>query len=209
MNVKSLFKKYIIPHEINIVDMLQEQSSVTHKMIEDLYACFIKENENGCDNIRKDQHKTEHLKQKNMNQLFNSFITPIDRESIYRAVTQLDEISISVKHFVLETKAYKIHELVEYKEIFHLIYKASKKLKNGFEALDKNKFAELSRLSQKVRQLTDEISEEYIIQMVKLSSEKDTQKMFKYKEILYQLKSISQKIHTAANTLQDIIVKMD
>ena len=109
----------------------------------------------------------------------------------------------------METKAYKIHELSEYKEIFHLIYKASKKLKSGFEALDNDNHAELSRLSQKVRQLTDEISEEYIHQMVKLSSEKDSQIMFKYKEILSQLKDIAAKIHTAANTLQDIIVKMD
>ena len=209
MNIKSLFKKYIVPHEINIVDMLQEQSSATHKMIEDLYACFIKENESGCEAIRADQHQTELLKEKNMNQLLNAFITPIDRESIYRAITQLDEISISVKHFVMETKAYKIHELSEYKEIFHLIYKASKKLKSGFEALDNDNHAELSRLSQKVRQLTDEISEEYIHQMVKLSSEKDSQIMFKYKEILSQLKDIAAKIHTAANTLQDIIVKMD
>jgi uncharacterized protein Yka (UPF0111/DUF47 family) len=101
-----------------------------------------------------------------MNYLLNAFITPIDRESIY---------------------------------------KASKKLKSGFEALDNENHAELSRLSQKTRQLTDKISQEYIKQIVKLSSEKDSQKMFKYKEILSQLKSIASKIHTAANTLQDII----
>ena len=209
MNIKSLFKKYIIPHDINFVGMLQEQSQVTHKMVEDLYGCFIHEQEKDCSFIAQDEHKTHHIKKRNMHQLLNAFITPIDRESIYRAVTQLDWIVISVKHFVLETKAYDIHNLNEYKDIFHLIHKASKKLQNGFEALNKKDNAKVSRLSDKVRNLTDEISQEYIQEMVKLSSCEDSKKVFIHKEILKQLKEIGSRLHISANTLQDIVVKMD
>ena len=209
MNIKSLFKKYIIPHDINFVHMLQDQSQATHKMIEDLYECFIREQQKDCSSITQDEHKTHHLKKRNMHQLLNAFITPIDRESIYRAITQLDWVVVSVKHFVLETKAYDIHNLNEYKDIFHLIYKASKKLQNGFEALNEKNNAKVSRISDKVRKLTDEISQKYILEMVKLSSCEDFKKVFIHKEILKQLKEIGRRLHISANTLQDIVVKMD
>lgn len=209
MNIKDLLKKYIIPHEINFVEMLQEQSQATHKMIDDLHECFIHENEKDCSSIIQDEYKTNHIKKRNMHQLLNAFITPIDRESIYRAVTQLDWIVVSVKHFVLETKAYEIHNLNEYKDIFYLIHKASKKLQSGFEALNEKNNAKVSRISDKVRSITDEISQKYIQEMVKLSSSEDTKKVFIHKEILKQLKEIGRRLHISANTLQDIVVKMD
>ncbi len=209
MNIKDLLKKYIIPHEINFVEMLQEQSQATHKMIDDLHECFIHENEKDCSSIIQDEHKTNHIKKRNMHQLLNAFITPIDRESIYRAVTQLDWIVVSVKHFVLETKAYEIHNLNEYKDIFYLIHKASKKLQSGFEALNEKNNAKVSRISDRVRSITDEISQKYIQEMVKLSSCEDTKKVFIHKEILKQLKEIGRRLHISANTLQDIVVKMD
>ncbi len=209
MSITSLFKKYIVPHEIHFVKMLQQQAVAIDNMIGDLYKCFIKNETSFCEAIMEDVHNTKHLKEKNMNQLLNAFITPIDRESIYRAITGLDRIAISVKHFVLETKAYKISSLNEYKHILHLIHKGSGKLKDGFEALDANNHLQVSRLADEVRQITDKISQEYINQMVKLSDCKDPKHTFKYREILFQFKQISHHLHEAANTLQDIIVKMD
>lgn len=209
MSILSFFKKYITPHELDFVGMLQEQSSSTHKMIEDLYICFIEGSSENCKSIIEDEHRTKHLKNKNMNQLLNSFITPIDRESIYRTITQLDWITDSVKHFVLEVQAYEIERLEEYKQMFHLILKASRTLHEGFETLSENDQAKVSRLADKTRRLSEKASEVYINEMVILSKSKDFRKVFIHKEILFQLKDISKRIHITANTLQDIVVKMD
>lgn len=209
MSIKSLFKKYIIPHEINFLGMLQEQSLATYKIIEDLYDCFIKENETACDFIKADEHKTKEIKNKNMHTLLNAFITPIDRESIYRAITQLDWITLSAKHFVLEVKAYEIHNLNEYKHMFHLIHKSADMLNKGFEALSYAKNGEVSKIADKTRNIIEHLNQAYIEEMVKLSRESDFQKVFVHKEILAQLKEIGKRIHISANTLQDIVVKMD
>ena len=209
MSLTSLFKKYIVPHDINFVGMLQEQSSATHNIINDLYECFMYERRKICSAITEDEHKTDQIKKKNMYQLLNAFITPIDRESIYRAITQLDWIVISVKHFVLETKAYKIHNLNQYKEIFHNLLEASKELNSGFKALNENNMAKVSRISDKVRNATNSVSQGYIVAMVELSSNKNYQEIFVYREILAQLKEIAHRIHASANTLQDIVVKMN
>ncbi len=209
MNIKSLFKKYIVPHEINFVGMLQEQSLATHKMVENLYGCFISMNTENCQTIIEDEETTKQIKNRNMEQLLQAFITPIDRESIYRAVTQLDWMVISVKHFLSETKAYNINTLSEYKDIFNLILTASQLLNEGFQALEKNKHITVSRKADKVRDLSDEISQKYIEEMVKLSENEDFKKVFIHKEILAQLKEIGRRLHITANTLQDIVVKMD
>jgi uncharacterized protein Yka (UPF0111/DUF47 family) len=209
MSIKSLFKTYIVPHEINFLGMLQEQSLATYKIIDDLYDCFIKENETACDFIKADEHKTKEIKNKNMHTLLNAFITPIDRESIYRAITQLDWITLSAKHFVLEVKAYEIHNLNEYKHIFHLIHKSAETLNKGFEALSYAKNGEVPKIADKTRNIIEHLNQAYIEEMVKLSKESDFQKVFVHKEILSQLKEIGKRIHICANTLQDIVVKMD
>lgn len=209
MSIKSLLKKYIIPHEIDFIAMLQEQALATHKIIEDLYECFIGKDEKNCQSILEDEHKTEIIKKRNMEVMLNAFITPIDRESIYRAVTQLDWIAISVKHFVQETKAYDVHKLTEYKTIFQLIYNASQALNEGFEALNEPQHTKVSRKADKARGLSDEISQQYINEMVELSKNRDLKQVFIYREILSQLKEIGKRLHISANTLQDIVVKMD
>lgn len=209
MNLKSLFKKYIVPHEIDFVQMLQDQSLSTFNTVDDLYNCFIKKKDKSCKKITKDEHRTKHLKDKNMNTLLNAFITPIDRESIYRTITQLDWINISIKHFVLEIQAYEVDNLNEYEKIFFLIHEASKSLNEGFIALDENNSARVARIADKTRGFIDDLDEEYIKEMVKLSKQNDMQKVFIYKEILSQLKEIGKRIHISANTLQDIVVKMD
>ncbi len=53
------------------------------------------------------------------------------------------------------------------------------------------------------------ISQKYILEMVKLSHSTDFKKVFIHKEILAQLKEIGRRLHISANTLQDIVVKMD
>ncbi len=209
MNLKALFKKYIVPHEIDFVQMLQEQANATFNTVDDLYNCFIKSKKKSCKKIIEDENRTKQLKDKNMNILLNAFITPIDRESIYRAITQLDWINISIKHFVLEIQAYKVEHLNEYEKIFSLIHEASKSLNEGFLALSENNSAKVSRIADKTRGFIDTLSEEYIKEMVKLSKQKDMQKVFIHKEILSQLKEIGKRIHISANTLQDIVVKMD
>jgi len=209
MSIKSLFQKYILPKEIDFVAMLQEQSDATHQMVEDLHICCTESIHAHCQAIIDDEHKTKKLKNTNMEELLKVFITPIDRESIYRAITQLDWITLSIKHFILETKAYKIENLEEYRNIFDLILDASSNLNRGFRELGKQKHAKVSRLSEKTREATDKISQEYIEAIAKLSNCNDIKKMFINKEILTQLREIGRRFHISANTLQDIVVKMD
>ena len=159
--------------------------------------------------ILDDEYKAAEIKDKNMEELLNAFITPIDRESIYRAVTGLNWIVLSIKHFVLETKAYNINDLNEHEKIIKLITEAGKVLNQGFEALGEGEHAVVWQKAEQARIYYDEIVNVYVLDMAALSREDDCKKLFVYKEVLSQLREIGKRIYITANTLEDIVVKMD
>jgi uncharacterized protein Yka (UPF0111/DUF47 family) len=109
--ITSFIKKYILPKEVDFLSALNEHSMIIKDITDDLYKCFLESNTQSCDAILEDQHKAREIRDTNMKELLNTFITPFDRESIYRVITQLDWIAISIRHFVIETQAYNIHKL--------------------------------------------------------------------------------------------------
>ena len=209
MGLRSLFKKYILPEEIDFVKALQEQSLLTYTVINDVYSCFIHLDEKACQMILDDEYQESDIKDENMQKLRNAFITPMDRESIYRAVTGLNWIVLSVKHFVLETKAYSINDLNEYEKILKLIVEAGKELNKGFEALGNSEHSEVEKSAERARIYYDEIVYAYVLEMAELSKQNDLKKLFVYKEIFSQLREIGKRIYITANTLEDIVFKMD
>jgi uncharacterized protein Yka (UPF0111/DUF47 family) len=209
MGIKSLFKKYVLPEQIDFEQALLCQSEITHAVVNDFYNCFIHLNEKSCESILNDQYKANALKDKNMHDLLNAFITPIDRESIYRAVTGLNWIVLSIRHFIYETKAYHVNDLNAYEKLLALILEASDTLREGLEALEKGEQKMIAVQAEKIRLLYDEVVKSYVFEMAKLSREDDFQKLFIHKEILTQLREIGKRIYIMGNTLQDIVVKMN
>ncbi len=204
----SFLKKYILPKEIDFISRLQEQSSATQEMVEKLYGCFIKKDKKMCGGIEYDAKKLQHIRDVNMQELLNSFITPIDRESIYRVITCLDAIALSVRHFVLETSVYNVSHLDRnYKDILKALQKEMHELNQGFLELKKNSI-EVAGHAQAVRDAYDEAVESYIKQMEKVSNSADIREIFVQKEMLHQLRDIGKNIYSCANSLEDIVVKM-
>ena len=201
----SLLKKYILPKEVDFLSALQTQSKNITTITQNLYECFIKKR--GCNEILKVQNEASIIRDKNMQELLNVFITQIDRESIYRVITQLDWIALSIKHLYLESRAYQIDSLAQYKEMLYTLNNQANYLYSGFLTLqkDNNKTAQSAK---KVRDDYDKLVEIYIQNMAKLTKSKDIKYIFIQKEILHQLKDISKRFRIAANSLEDIVMKM-
>ena len=94
--ITSFIKKYILPEEIDFINAMNEHTFIIKKMTDNLYKCFIQNSSNACSLILEQQKEAVEIRDKNMKNLLNVFITPIDKESIYRVTTQLDWIAISI-----------------------------------------------------------------------------------------------------------------
>jgi len=207
--IQSLLKKYILPKEVDFISTLGEHSRLINNMINELYLCFIQDDETSCKAIVDDEFQAQAIREKNMSALLNTFITPIDRESIYRVISQLDWIAVSVRHFVLEAKAYEIVHLEDgYSEILGCMKEQSYALDLGFINLQNKKPLEVARNAQGVRDGYEKLVEVHIQKMAALSKSNNLKDMFVEKELLSQLKEIGKRLQICANSLEDIVIKM-
>lgn len=204
----SLIKKYILPKEIDFLSALDEHAMIIKHIVDDLQKCFIEANEKSCQAILHDQHKAQAIRDKNMQNLLNVFITPIDRESIYRVITELDWIAISIRHFLIEAKSYQIHKENEvYNALIKKIQLQAELLTAGFKTLKSNR-EKTAQSAKRVRDSYDELMDIYVKEVSTLVESKDMEKIFIHKELLSQLKEISKRMRMTANSLEDIIMKM-
>jgi len=204
----SWIKKYILPKEIDFLASLSEHSMIIKKIVDDLNQCFSSASEEHCKAILEDQHRASEIRDSNMKELLNTFITPIDRESIYRVITQLDWIAISIRHFVIEAKAYDIKELdKEYTTILEQLKLQAELLTAGFKTLRRDD-KKTAQNAKRVRDSYDSLMDIYIKKMGILSSSDDMREVFIHQSLLLQLKEISKRMRMTANSLEDIIMKM-
>jgi len=206
--ITSFIKKYILPKEVNFLSALNNHSMIIKDITDDLYKCFLGSNTQSCKAILEDQHKAKEIRDDNMKDLLNTFITPFDRESIYRVITELDWIAISIRHFVIETQAYNIDNLdEEYCNIIKHIQLQAELLTAGFKIV-KNKPEKTATTAHRIRETYDKLMDLYVAKMKKISELDNMQEMFIHKEIAAQLKEISKRFRVTANSLEDIVMKM-
>ena len=206
--IVSWIKQYILPKEVDFLSSLSQQAIIIKKIIDDLEHCFSEGKEKHCQAILEDQHQASQIRDSNMKELLNTFITPIDKESIYRVITQLDWIAISIKHFVIEAKAYDIKELdQEYHIILAQLKLQSELLAAGFQTLRKDD-KQTVKSAKEVRECYDDLMDTYIHKMAKLSSSQNHKEIFIHQSLLAQIKDISKRMRMTANSLEDIIMKM-
>lgn len=204
----SWIKKYILPEEIDFISALHTHAMSIKKIIDDLEKCIIKKNEKHCRAILEVQHQAKKIRDNNMKDLLNVFITPIDRESIYRVITELDWIAISMRHFVIEAKSYNVSKLDDdYAHMIKQLQLQAELLTAGFKTL-KSDAVKTAQSAKRIRDTYDIFVELYIQKMAYLSTIPDAKEQFIHRELLAQLKDISKRMRMTANALEDIIMKM-
>ena len=206
--ITSFIKKYILPKEIDFISAMSEHALIIKKMTDNLYKCFIQNSSNACSLILEQQKEAVKIRDKNMKDLLNVFITPIDKESIYRVTTQLDWIAISIKHFMLEAQAYGIYKLdSDFAQLIKLLQLQTQLLTAGFKTVKKEPQS-TAKNAQRVRDVYDELVSLYINNMAKLANLEESTKTFSKRELLAQIKDTSKRMRVTANYLEDIIMKM-
>jgi uncharacterized protein Yka (UPF0111/DUF47 family) len=207
--IHSLLKKYILPKEVDFIRYLEEHARIIETIMNDLLHCFAQKDDNYCKAILTHEQEAKNIRDRNMNELLNAFITPIDRESIYRVITQLDWIAVSTRHFLLEADAYGVTHLGHtYHPLIAKLSHGTRILHNGFNDLSKENPKLIATQVQEVRDTYDALVEIYINAMAALSRCEDVHRIFVEKELLHQLKEIGKRMQMCANSLEDIVIKM-
>ena len=157
--------------------------------------------------IRQDEHEADRVKIRNLHTLNEAFSTPIDREDIYRAIIDLDEIVNYCKTTVSEMEVLGLAPDKHCLEMAMHIKLGSDALVQGYARLARDPTAAAAD-ADTARKAERRVEKNYRRAIAELFVGDDYIHMFKRREIYRHLSNAADRMANCANTLHDIVVKM-
>lgn len=208
MKLFTRLKEYILPKDVDFIGQLAQQCALTEKVVHELHHRYILKSEDKGE-IMNLVAEVRGMRKKNLEELSQVLITPVDKEAISRIVINLHWVTLSVEHLQVEIDTYGIHQLDEYAGIFGLLNKQMAEISASFELIREKRYELVFKKIDQVIQYDDELILEYAIQLSQLFTGNNIQHILQHKEILSQLKEISKRIHVCANSVEDMVFKMN
>jgi uncharacterized protein Yka (UPF0111/DUF47 family) len=157
--------------------------------------------------IREDEHEADRVKIRNLHTLNEAFSTPIDREDLYRAIIDLDEIVNYCKTTVSEMEVLGLAPDKHCLEMAMHIKLGTDALAQGYARLAKEPAAAAAD-ADAARKAERRVEKNYRRAIAELFVGDDYIHMFKRREIYRHLSNAADRMANCANTLHDIVVKM-
>lgn len=157
--------------------------------------------------IRQDEHEADRVKIRNLHTLNEAFSTPIDREDLYRAIIDLDEIVNYCKTTVSEMEVLGLAPDKHCLEMAMHIKLGTDALAQGYARLAKEPAAAAAD-ADAARKAERRVEKNYRRAIAELFVGDDYIHMFKRREIYRHLSNAADRMANCANTLHDIVVKM-
>lgn len=157
--------------------------------------------------IKVDEHEADRIKIRNLHTLNEAFSTPIDREDIYRAIMDLDEVVNYCKTTVSEMDALGVVPDMFCLEMALHLKEGCDAVANGYSKLAVTPGsavidADLARKSER------KVEKAYRRALAELFQGQEYINMFKRREIYRHLSNAADRMANCANTLHDIVVKI-
>jgi hypothetical protein len=201
-------KKFILPREVDFHAALDNQAVIVRNIVQKLYQSCIDSDTRAFNEIRKDYDEQRDLKVANMKELLDVFITPYDKESIYRLIVQLDWIALSIQHFMTEIEAYGIEDLQDNKPIFTLLLTMVELLEHSIRHLPDRKLQIISENVELIHDQYNDVVGLCASGAARQMQQDDVKLIIVQKDILTQLRQIAKRMHITANTLEDMAIKV-
>jgi len=203
-----VIKKYLLPKEVDFNAALQKQVNASKQCVLDLCRYCKTRDKSALKAIINDEHQSRVLKSQNMHELLDVFITPYDKESIYRIIIQLDWIALSVKHMAVELLAYDISCSKDFNNIIDTITNMVEALDKAFLYLPQKKLGKILSNIERIHDHYDDTVKQCAVLAANYLKKDDLKTYLANKEIIIQLKDIAKHLHLSANTLEDMAMKI-
>ncbi len=157
--------------------------------------------------IREAEHEGDRLTHEVINLLNRTFVTPLDRDDMYRLATVIDDICDHIDEAADDIGLYEVQEIPSAAaRQADVIYRAASRLHEAVELLEG--FKDSHRQLFALRELEDEgdrLVREAIADLFR--SDRDPLTIIKFKDIHEQLEEAVDACENAADVLEAILVK--
>ncbi|HMS07562.1 MAG TPA: DUF47 family protein [Burkholderiaceae bacterium] len=198
---------HVLPTAPDFFGLLSAQSKAVEGTAELLVQFMQTGDEAMAENIRQHEHRADDVKVANIRTLNEAFSTPIDREDIYRAIVNLDDIVNYCKDTVNEMSALAVAPDAYTLGMAQQLHIGATALRNGFSKLG-TLTAEAAQDAEGARKADRAVERLYRTALAELFQGDQYVQMFKKREIYRHLTNAAERMAHAASTLHDIVVKM-
>jgi uncharacterized protein len=205
--------KFLLPKEPAFYENFQEMSQCLSEItsVFQRFAADYTDFETHWHRAKEVEHKADTIAHRVINLLNQSFITPFDREDIYRLVHELDDIIDLLENTMHNVFLYGMTEKKDFvNEFAQFTQEATDKLNALIkECFTKQKYTDtIWQLICDIHDLEDKGDAAYEKGLRKLfQEESDPIMVIKWKDILYTLEHIMDVYQKVSNTIEGIVVK--
>ena len=192
---------------LNFYGLLIQQAQVIRDAVEALCVfCETPTQENG-DFVKVKEKEADTVRRELVDDINRTFITPIDRDDLYRLSSSIDDLADYAWTTVKETRIYDIQPDAHLLEMARTLLKMADGLLVCVQNLEKN-HAVVSTEATKVKKLENTLNVQFHKSIAELFEADDIKKILKYREIYSHMNHAADKGDFSADILLDIVVKL-
>ena len=192
---------------LNFYGLLIQQAQVIRDAVEALCVfCETPTQENG-DFVKVKEKEADTVRRELVDDINHTFITPIDRDDLYRLSSSIDDLADYAWTTVKEIRIYDIQPDAHLLEMARTLLKMADGLLVCVQNLEKN-HAVVSTEATKVKKLENTLNVQFHKSIAELFEADDIKKILKYREIYSHMNHAADKGDFSADILLDIVVKL-
>ncbi|HTJ44280.1 MAG TPA: DUF47 family protein [Kofleriaceae bacterium] len=203
----------LLPREESFFDFFEQHADVLVRGT----AAFAKLCEPGADipavtkQVRELEHEADSITHKCVEALHKTFITPIDRDVIHQLITRLDDVMDFIEAAAERVTLYEItHIISDARDLADVLVRAAKDVQIALKGLRNLKDTRtiLSKCID-INRLENEADEILRRSVARLFKEKKDDPIFviKWKEILENLETATDRCEDVANTIEGVVLE--
>lgn len=173
---------------------------------------LISENDNmfiQFDNIQQLEHQADSITHHCIEELHKTFITPFQRDEIYRLITKMDDVIDFIEDIARSIIIYKIPEKGEsMKELAMCLLNSTIQLKTlAYSLRSLNNREEMRKSFDEILKLEHKADTLYFQAIEELFESSDTKLIIKYKEIYDSLENAVDRCRDVSNIIEGVLLE--
>lgn len=203
---------WLLPREATFFDFFERHADVIVKAAEALSELV----ENGCDiavhaaKIKVLEHQADEITHQCIEELHKTFITPIDRDSIFRLISLMDDIIDFIHIAASRIHIYKLETMTQdVKNFAQVLYQGTLQIRQTVAYLRELKDSDaLKSTFINIHKIENEADALLSLSLKELfEKESDVKLIIKWKEIYETLETATDRCEDVANTVEGIILE--
>ena len=189
----------------NFFDLLLSQTEKTLKGCEALTK-FL-QGQGDAEEVDQIEQEADDIRRILIDELNQTFITPIDREDIFALSRAIDDVVDHAKNTVKEMKVFEIESNDHLCQMASLLQNGAEQLVASMRHLKKNPNVAVD-YALRAKRIENRMNDNYLTALKQLFSEQDTHLIFSLREIYRHFNRSADRVDEAANIISNIVVKM-